>query len=202
MAESDKPVFAKMYADGMTPWHTGKPCPELVAVLDAGLFPGKRALDMGCGFGSNALEFARRGFEVTAVDYVEQALETARERAQQAGLQGKTLKFQLADMTANPKLDGPYDVLYDRGAYHSIRRVDLAGFLKTIENNSRPGTRWLCLAGNSKQKLEFGPPTVSEAEFRAELGGLFNFLAVKEITFETYKEDFRPAGWHILMERK
>ncbi len=41
--------------------------------------PVSRALDLGCGRGELSLEFARRGFEVTAIDYSEDAMAIARE---------------------------------------------------------------------------------------------------------------------------
>jgi len=39
-----------------------------------------RILDLGCGTGRHAIEFARRGFDVTGVDFSEAMLTRARER--------------------------------------------------------------------------------------------------------------------------
>lgn len=194
----DRELFEKAYAGGDKPWDSGVPSAELVRVLDAGLLPGKALLELGCGTGTNALEFARRGYEVTAVDYVARAVESARERARSAGAK---IDCRVADVTESD-LGGPYDVLFDRGVYHSVRSVNLAGFLSQLEKVSRRGTRWLTLAGNAKEKTEYGPPRVHEHEFRAELGGLFEILEVREFRFGTDKEDFRPLGWSILMQRK
>jgi cyclopropane fatty-acyl-phospholipid synthase-like methyltransferase len=165
--------------------------------LDAGLLPGKTVLELGCGTGTNAIELARRGNQVTAVDLVDLPIELAREKAQRAGVR---IDFRVGDVT---KLDlgGPYDVLFDSGLYHGMRTRNLAGFLKTLERVSRRGTRWLCLAGNAREALEGGPPTVREEDFRGELGALFNFLDVREFSFDR-REDFRPLGWSILMERR
>lgn len=49
---------------------------QLVALLK--LAPGARVLDLCCGIGRHSLEFARRGFAVTAVDRTEAYLEQAR----------------------------------------------------------------------------------------------------------------------------
>src|SRR5215471_2907167 len=73
--------FAQRYAQGNIPWDSGKPSEELIKVLNAGKLNGKTALEIGCGTGTNAIELARRGFEVTAVDCVEEAIRIARGKA-------------------------------------------------------------------------------------------------------------------------
>src|SRR5438445_13056081 len=79
--------FEKSYATGETPWDSGIPSAELVRVLDAGLLPGKTVLEIGCGTGTNAIALARRGYRVTAVDFVDMAVRRPREKAQQAGVE-------------------------------------------------------------------------------------------------------------------
>ncbi len=52
----------------------------------AGLDPGSRLLDVGCGPGRHALEFARRGYEVVGVDVSSTFIDLATEAAEAAGL--------------------------------------------------------------------------------------------------------------------
>nr|HMS57161.1 methyltransferase domain-containing protein [Fimbriimonadaceae bacterium] len=51
----------------------------LVELFD--LLPGSHLLDMGCGTGRHAIEFAKRGFKVTGVDLSEGMLAVARKNA-------------------------------------------------------------------------------------------------------------------------
>jgi len=190
--------FEKSYATGDTPWDSGVPSAELMRVLDAGLLPGKTALEIGCGTGTNAIALARRGYRVTAVDLVDLAVRRAREKAKKAGVE---IDFRVGDAT-RMDLGGPYDVVFDRGVYHGIRVRALPAFLKLLQRVTHKGSRWLCLAGNAKEPTEEGPPVVSEQEFRSELGPLFNFLEVREFRFTLNREGFRPLGWSILMERR
>lgn len=44
-----------------------------------------RILDLGCGTGRHAIEFAKRGFEVSGVDFSDAMLERARERVNASG---------------------------------------------------------------------------------------------------------------------
>jgi SAM-dependent methyltransferase len=196
--KDDRELFVKAYATGQKPWDSGLPCPELVRVLDAGLLHGKTLLEIGCGTGTNAIELAKRGYHVTAFDYVEQAVEAARGKIKDAGVK---IELRVGDATKDHH-GGPYDAIFDRGVYHHVRRVDLKGFLTTVERSSRKGTRWLSLAGSAKEKHEYGPPTVHEHELRAELEPLFKILELREFRFGTDKDEFRPLAWSILMERK
>jgi SAM-dependent methyltransferase len=185
------------YASGDAPWDTGRPSTELVRAIEAGRLPGKSALEFGCGAGTNAIEMARRGYRVTAVDLVEIATDRAREKARQAGV---AVDFRCGDMT-QLELGGPYDVLFDSGVYHGMRTRTLAGLLATVTRASHTGTRWLSLAGNAREPHPAGPPVVHEEEFRRELGGLFNFIDVHEFRWDL-RNDFQPLAWAILMERR
>src|SRR2546428_13123455 len=70
--------FEKSYRTGETPWDSRIPSAELVCVLDEGLLPGKTVLEIGCGTGTNAIALARRGYRVTAVDFVDMAVRRGR----------------------------------------------------------------------------------------------------------------------------
>ena len=60
-----------MYLVGFKPWDSGVSPPELVAAVEGpqALPPG-RALDLGCGTGTNAIYMARHGWDVTGADLV------------------------------------------------------------------------------------------------------------------------------------
>jgi len=191
--------FVQRYATGQTPWDSGVLDEELVRILDAGKLPGKRVLEIGCGTGTNAVELAERGLDVTAVDLVAQAITAAREKARQAKV---NVEFRVGDIL-NDGVNGPYDILFDRGVYHALRRENLREFQSFLKRVTRPGTWWLSLAGNAKeQRNGEGPPVVSEQEIREELGGLFEIVELREYRFTTNANNFRPLAWSILMRRK
>jgi len=194
----EKVDFAERYARGETPWDSGKPSAELLRVLNAEKLTGATVLEIGCGTGTNAIELARRGFHVVAVDVVEQAIVTARDKARAAAVD---VDFRVADVLKDD-LGGPYDILFDRGVYHCLRTVDLKAFQEFLRRSTRVGSWWLSLAGNAKEETDPGPPVVSEDEIRTELGPLFDIIDLHEFRFTTNKNEFRPLGWSILMRRK
>jgi SAM-dependent methyltransferase len=197
MAE-ERTDFAQRYATGQTPWDSGVADEELLRILNAGKLTGKTVFEFGCGTGMNAIEFARRGFQVTAVDLVEQPIKVAREKARKENVK---VDFRAADVLRDD-LGGPYDILFDRGVYHCLRTENLKLFQEFLKRVTHPGTGWLSLAGNAKEDHDPGPPTVHEHEIRAELGPLFDIVELREFRFTTHDSDFRPLGWSILMRRK
>lgn len=74
-----------------------------------GLVPGRRALDIACGEGRNAIFLAQNGFEVDAVDIAELGLERGRRRAAGLGLQ---INFMQEDLDRY-QLQGVYHLIVD-----------------------------------------------------------------------------------------
>ena len=66
-----------------------------------------RLLDLACGPGLYAEQFAARGFRVTGVDYSPASIEHAREQARSLGLQ---IDYVQADLTRT-RFGGPYEVI-------------------------------------------------------------------------------------------
>jgi SAM-dependent methyltransferase len=102
--------WAARYRQGTTPWDLGVAHPELVARLASGaLGPPGRVLVPGCGRGHDALALAAAGWEVTAVDVVEDL------RPMLAGaLEERGGRFVLGD-ALDPAVAGaaPFDLLFD-----------------------------------------------------------------------------------------
>lgn len=74
--------------------------------------PPGRALDLACGPGRHALEFARRGWQVTAIDAAPTAIRRLAERAAALGLR---VDARVADLEATPELIEPrsFDLIAD-----------------------------------------------------------------------------------------
>jgi len=96
----------------------------------------------------------------------------------------------------------PFDFVFDRGCYHAARRIDQPGFIKTLNRLTRPGSRYLMLAGNANEKSEPGPPTMSEAEIHGELEPLFEIQFLREFRFEVPNPPEGFLAWSCLMTRR
>jgi len=197
MAEQTR--WEEKYQSGDIPWDTGHPSTELErSIPEAGIQPC-RAIELGCGTGSNAIWLAQQGFEVTAVDFSSSALERARQKATAANVR---IQFLQADVLNPLVFKEPFAFIFDRGCYHVVRRLDVEKFLDTIERISEPGAWGLILTGNAKEPHDPGPPVVSEEEIRSELGRLFEIVRLREFRFDQVEQvGVRFLGWSCLVRR-
>ncbi|MGQ9574737.1 MAG: class I SAM-dependent methyltransferase [Thermoguttaceae bacterium] len=188
------------YRDGRRPgWDTGRPSSHLVQAVESGRIRPCRALELGCGLGTNAIWLAGRKFDVSALDIAPSALAAAMEAAQRAKVQ---LRWLLADVLAPPKLQ-PFDFIYDRGCYHGVRRTDAAGYVETLRRLTRPASLVLIEAGNANEPGRGGPPRITQEQLQADFSADFDFLELREARFDTADPN-RPGAlcWLILLQRK
>ena len=113
--------FTLWYLGRRPPWDTGISPPELMAFI--GQHPPGRALDLGCGTGTNARTLAQHGWRVTGVDFAHPAIRQAQRKARQAGV-GKGIDFRTGDVTRLDGVGGPFDLILDIGCYHGLSAHD------------------------------------------------------------------------------
>ncbi len=82
MAGPDVTFWQRKFEAGDTPWDRGGAGPQLVRWLDDAALAPCRILVPGCGSGHEVAELARRGFEVTGLDYAPAAIERCAARLQ------------------------------------------------------------------------------------------------------------------------
>jgi cyclopropane fatty-acyl-phospholipid synthase-like methyltransferase len=97
-------------------WHSDEPPRLLVEVVDA-LGGYGRAMDIGCGTGVNSVFMAQHGLQVTALDFVPEALRFGIKRAQRSGVK---VDFIAADVTKYETAD-KYDLILDSGCFHGFK---------------------------------------------------------------------------------
>lgn len=183
-----KLVYDRAKAPSDLPWHT-EDAPELLDAALAQYPDGGRALDVGCGAGVLSVYLARRGFDVTGIDFVEGAIRMAREQAERSGVAVRLVQADASEFRS----DEPFDVVLDRGCMHML---DDAGRRRYVE---RLGD-WLAPAGSyvlghfvKRHALDWRPvgPRRSRAE---DVVGLFEpELELQEQATQTLHVPF-PVG--------
>lgn len=104
-----------------------------------GLSPG-RAIDLAAGEGRNAVWLAEQGWEVTAVDFSEIAIERARELARQRNV---TIDWQVADVTEYPPPADDFDLVLI--AYLHLPAAEIAAVLSSAGDAVRARGRVLVI---------------------------------------------------------
>jgi cyclopropane fatty-acyl-phospholipid synthase-like methyltransferase len=137
---------------GDPPWETGISPPELMAFINSHA-PG-RALDLGCGTGTNAITLAQHGWQVTGVDFVGRALKAARDKARHAGV---TIEFLRQDASRLDNLQPPFDLALDIGCYHNLDETSQARYLANLQRLLAPNGVFLLYGILRKsERSEFG----------------------------------------------
>jgi 2-polyprenyl-3-methyl-5-hydroxy-6-metoxy-1,4-benzoquinol methylase len=100
---------------------------------------GKKVLEIGCGIGTDTINFARAGAQVTTVDLSEKSMELARQRAAVFGLEDR-IRFcpgNAEQLNSFVPVE-PYDLIYSFGVIHHTPHPDAV--LEQLRQCARPGT--------------------------------------------------------------
>jgi len=131
-----KIFFALQYWLFDPPWDTGVSPPELMDYIEEHE-PG-RALDLGCGTGTNAITLAQQGWEVVGVDFISRAIRAARRKARRAGVKDR-ITFRVGDVLELDPQWGPFDLILDIGCFHVFGGEDVRRYADLVHEMAKPG---------------------------------------------------------------
>lgn len=191
------------YASSELPWDTGQPEPALIAWHEQSGLTSGRALEIGCGTGTNAIWLASRGFDVLALDLSPRAIERAREKARSQAV--RRCAFMVHDFLADPPLGGEYQFVFDRGCFHVFDEPsDQARFAERVAALLSPGGVWLSLLGSTEgPPREMGPPRRSARDILNAIEPSLELLTLRAIGFEPiHGEGQPPRAWSCLSRRR
>ena len=165
------------YRFGFTPWEEATkhgPSAEKVAALfdreQAGREPPYgAALDVGCGGGLWSIDLARRGWDVTGVDIVPKAIDTARERAREAGVEVRFIRGDVTALQAAGVGSG-YRLVWDLGTVHGLTPAQRAAVGREVSAVAAPDATVLMLAWEPARRGPM-PRGASRADIEAAYAG-------------------------------
>lgn len=128
--------FELAYLLGNAPWDSGISPPELYDFIAA--HPAGRALDIGCGTGTNLVTLANAGWQVTGFDFSPGAIRSAKRKARAAKI---TADIFTDDATRMKRVSPPYDLALDLGCFHGVEKK--ADYLTHLTRVLAPGGFWL-----------------------------------------------------------
>ncbi len=172
---SSRRLYDVLYRIG-APWESG-PRAELVGLVRSGRLRPCRAIDLGCGSGTNALFLGAHGFDVVGVDFSPVAIGKARRRVADGA---DRVRFVRADLTA-PSLgeaEGRYDLLVDYSTLDDLTGDARLAMVRTIHRISGPNAHFLlwCFYGRPEEmpRISFtGPSRLTPLIVPGEVEKLF-----------------------------
>ncbi|MHB8613845.1 MAG: class I SAM-dependent methyltransferase [Candidatus Dormibacteraceae bacterium] len=168
--------FRAAYLVGFKPWDSGVPPPQLVAVVEGSnaLLPQK-ALDLGCGTGTNSIYMARHGWDVTGIDFVPRAVTIAKRKAAEAQA---SPRLMVGDVTRLTELGigTDYSLLLDLGCFHSIPDAGRDAYVRGVTALARAGATFLIFGfvRGAGKASRIGPRGLAPAEVAQRFAGGWN----------------------------
>jgi SAM-dependent methyltransferase len=188
--------FDQMY-QGTPPWETGRPQSAFLALAEAGAIRG-RVLDVGCGTGEHVLLAASLGLEATGIDLAAAAIERARQKAAQRGLQARFVVGNVLDLSG---LGGRFDTVLDSGLFHVLEDDDRRAFLDGLGAVVPPGGRYFLLCFSDRQPGELGPRRITQDELRAAFSDGWRVDSIEPVMIDTVFQRAAVHAWLAAITR-
>ncbi len=189
--EPTRGFFEAAY-ESTPPWEIGRPQEAFVALEKAGEIRGS-VLDVGCGTGENALFFAGRGHEVWGVDIVPAAIERAKAKVRERGIEAT---FRMADALDLQTLGRTFDAAIDSGLFHVFSDEERPRFAGSLAAALRPRGTYHLLCFSEKEPADWGGPRrVTRGEIRSTFREGWRVDSIREARFTVHPR-FPKIGGH------
>lgn len=176
--------WEKLYATSdvaTLPWYTPGLDADVDRALNArGLHLG-RILDLGTGPATQAMNLAKRGFDVVATDISPSAIRKAKAASKAAGL---SIDFRVDNVLKSKLEPNLVDAIVDRGVFHVLPEDKRPVYVQTVHRILRPNG-WLFLkCFSDKEPGTWGPHRIAKPVLLGYFRGPFEIASVVETVFQ------------------
>lgn len=184
--------------EGVPPWDIGRPQTEFVRLAESGLVRGS-VLDAGCGTGEHVLLFASWGHETWGVDASPRAIEKARAKAKERGLEA-TLRVH--DALELGTLGRAFDNVTDSGLFHVFSDDARPLYARSLASALRVGGRYFMMCFSEREPDWGGPRRVTQREIRATFKApAWRIDEIRASRFEGNLDNGFAEAWSCAMTR-
>ncbi len=192
--------FIDRYKTGNTPWAHQHPDFNLMDVIQQKNIKPCKAFEPGCGLGVESVWLAQHGFEVTAMDVSELALEKARKLA---GSSAERIHWLAMDIMKDEPLIEEYGFIFDRGFFHTFDTFEERNIVaKKLASSLKKDGLWLSLMGNKDGvPVRTGPPLLTATDIVLAVDPFFEIISLQVSVFGN--EEANPHKiWRCLMKKR
>lgn len=160
--------------------------PHIAEFAGFHLWAGRRVLEIGCGIGSDAEEFAKAGAEYVGIDLSEQSVALCRQRFDVLELEGE---FHVKDASKSFQDLGTFDLVYSYGVIHHFPGI--GKIIDNVHEVLNPGGefRFMVYAKNS---WKYAMIQKGLDQFEAQAGCPYAQAYSKDEIHQLL-----DSGWHI-----
>jgi SAM-dependent methyltransferase len=197
----NRETFENLYA-GKAPWDIGKPQKPFVDVADQIM---GSVLDAGCGTGDNALFLAGRGNKVTGIDFLDEPIKRAKQKAAEQRFPATFLVINALDLQEVPRV---FDNVIDSGLFHVFSDEDRKKYVAGLTTVLKPDGRFFLMCFSDEEPGTEGPRRVSKKELHDAFAQGWEIESIVPTRFEirsdlegfTFSEG-GPKAWFAVIRR-
>ena len=188
-------MYSLMYRFGAPRWDTSITPPEVVAVIEGvAALPAGRALDLGCGTGTNVIYLAQHGWEAVGVDFSPTAIQQAWQKAKDTP--GATFVEGDVSQLSRLGIQGPFDFVLDIGCFHGLPVHSRQAYVQEVARVTRSGAIFMIWAiASDRWPFLPGVPIMQDKEIPDRFGQDFTLEHVQN------GEGRWMANWYTLRRR-
>lgn len=186
--------FGQVYTD-IAPWEVGGAQPDMARLLDAHP-PADPILDLGSATGDLAIALAEQGHEVVGLEFVQSAVDRAREKASTLPPEVRSLlDFRVGDATRPSSLGVRFASVLDSGFMHLLDAAETDEFVADLREAIAPGGRYYLHEFAVEFPIENVPRAITEEELRARFNPDtgWRIIEVREAVFHNRVAQPTPA---------
>jgi len=199
----DQSRFHDMYsAPAPAPWDIGRPQSAIGNAADLAKSP---LLDSGCGTGDTAIFFASRGHKVTGIDFLEEPLRRAKQKAADRKL---PVNFLQKDALTLDQWDQRFNTIIDSGLFHVFDDDNRRRYVNGLARVLNPDGVLLLLCFSDAEPPGNGPRRISHDELQKAFATGWQIESIQPTRFETNPQStdlgFSPGGpkaWFAIIRR-
>lgn len=155
---------SREYFDAIEDYRYNVYAPWMKQLIGFDRYSGKRLLEVGCGTGTDSLQFARGGAIFTGMDLTPRSIEIARKRFEVYQQQGE---FVLSDAENLDFPDESFDVVYSFGVIHHTPNTERAA--AEIHRVLKPGGKAIVMVYHRSSLYYWGALILKRGILRGEL---------------------------------
>lgn len=194
--------------------------PHILRFADFTKYQGKKVLEIGCGIGTDAVNFCRNGAIYTGIELSSESLEICRRRLDVYGLVGNLKKLNAEDLNSD-MVGGDFDLVYSFGVIHHAPNpnqiiekakqvLKIGGELKLMVYARNSWKTAMIEGGFDQPEAQHGCPTAycfTENEMREMLGKSFEIKSIEQdhifpYSIEEYKNyEYKLLPWFEKMPK-